>query len=271
LDLQLTPDALRVPIPRHIAEEQKTEWVKRRELLESFHAKDFSFGSSNSLFPEMTIQDAIRMIQRNERGRQGNVRAKYMREIRIQAQREKEMISGNKDHQEESERAVRFLQRVWRGYRARKEVALRRREELVFLGMEAPLLEAKNDQVVKLVANRDRRKILQQQFEDEYLQALVSTKEKILRMEGPDIKEAIQDDFRQWYMEYKRINGKFPEFPTEEEWKKPDFKFSVEDKKPEAEVTPSESDKKSDKKGDKKEKKEEKKSDKKDKKKGEEV
>lgn len=47
-------------------------------------------------------------------------------------------------------------------------------------------------------------------------------------MEGTDMKEAIQDDFRQWYMEYKRINGKFPTFPTEEEWQQPNFKFSVD-------------------------------------------
>lgn len=86
-------------------------------------------------------------------------------------------------------------------------------------------------------------------------------------MEGPDIKEAIQDDFRQWYMEYKRTYGKFPEFPSQEDWEKPDFKFSIENSAQDATV---EETKKVDKK-DKKEKKPEKKADKKDKKgKGEE-
>jgi hypothetical protein len=51
---------------------------------------------------------------------------------------------------------------------------------------------------------------------------------RILRMEGTDMKEAIQDDFRQWYMEYKRINGKFPAFPMEEEWQQPNFRFSID-------------------------------------------
>jgi IQ and AAA domain-containing protein len=47
-------------------------------------------------------------------------------------------------------------------------------------------------------------------------------------MEGTDMKEAIQDEFRQWYMEYKRLNGKFPEFPADEVWQQPNFKFSID-------------------------------------------
>lgn len=42
------------------------------------------------------------------------------------------------------------------------------------------------------------------------------------------MKEAIQDDFRQWYMEYKRVNGSFPEFPEESVWRQTAFKFSME-------------------------------------------
>jgi hypothetical protein len=266
LDLSLTPDRLKIPIPRHLFEERKETIKQQRELLESFQAKDFLFGSQYSHFQELSIADAVKMLQRNERGRQGNQRAKYMREIKLQAQREKEMISGGGNHPEESEKAVRVIQRVWRGYKARKLVSVMRKEELIFLGMDMAPVDPKTDQNVKQKTNRDRRKVLQQQFEDDYLQALVATKEKILRMEGPDIKEAIQDDFRQWYMEYKRINGKFPEFPAEEDWKKPDFKFTVEEKKQEVEPV-AEKDKKAEKKPEKKaEKKPEK-----GKKKGEEV
>ena len=46
-----------------------------------------------------------------------------------------------------------------------------------------------------------------------------------MKIEGPDIKETIQDSFRQWYMEHKRIHGKFPEFPEDEVWQKPGFQF----------------------------------------------
>ena len=46
-----------------------------------------------------------------------------------------------------------------------------------------------------------------------------------MKIEGPDIKETMQDSFRQWYMEHKRIFGKFPDFPDDEIWQKDGFKF----------------------------------------------
>lgn len=51
------------------------------------------------LFPEIKLSDAIRMIQLNERGRQGQLRAKYMRDIRLQAQREKDMDGGDDENE----------------------------------------------------------------------------------------------------------------------------------------------------------------------------
>jgi hypothetical protein len=48
---------------------------------------------------------------------------------------------------------------------------------------------------------------------------------RILKNEGPDIRESLQDSFRKWYMDIKKETGKFPDFPEEEEWKKADFKF----------------------------------------------
>ncbi|KAJ3302620.1 Dynein regulatory complex protein 11 [Kappamyces sp. JEL0829] len=235
-DLNLSPDALRVPIPRHLLEERAADVEARKNLLGAMNAKDFSFGATNSLFPDFSLDAAIKIIQNNERGRQGKLRAKYMRDLRLEAQREKMLISHSESQDNGSAKAALTIQRVYRGFRGRQVARKLQREELVFLGMEEKLVDAKADPINKNHTNRSRRKVLQKQFEDDYLQALLTTKEKILRMEGPDMKEAIQDDFRQWYMEYKRINGKFPEFPEEEVWKQPDFKFTLEttDAKPAA-------------------------------------
>lgn len=49
---------------------------------------------------------------------------------------------------------------------------------------------------------------------------------RITKVEGPDMKEGIQDSFRQWYMESKRTTGSLPEFPADEVWQQSDFKFS---------------------------------------------
>ncbi|XJO74629.1 hypothetical protein BDV3_005425 [Batrachochytrium dendrobatidis] len=227
LDLKLTPDHLRISIPRYFVEDRHQEIQARKELLNQLSAKPFGFGESAQKFPEMSILEAIKIIQINERGRQGKLRAKYMRDIKLQTQHEKEMI-GNEDENEVNDAALK-IQKVYRGYKARLYFKKALHNELVFLGMQDMSRDPKVDPIVKANTNRARRKILQQQYEEDYLQALINTKEKILKVEGSDMKEAIQDDFRQWYMEYKRSNGKFPEFPPDEKWQQPGFKFTQQD------------------------------------------
>lgn len=179
LDLGFTPEALKIPVPRHLAEERFDHMHLQRELLEQFGAKDFSFGSPSLLSTELSLTEAIKIIQNSERGRQGKFRAKCMAGIKLQAAREKDMLAGD-DRQDETGKAVLTIQRVFRGYLARKAAKKAMRAELIFLGMEKPAIEPRNDPVVRFQANRSRRKILQQQFETDYLQALISTKEKLM-------------------------------------------------------------------------------------------
>ena len=141
----------------------------------------------------------------------------------MQAQREREMDNAT-DVKEVSQAAIK-IQKAYRGHRARKLAQKMRLEENIFLGMDSPALDKQHDPVKKAELNRERRKVLQQQYEEDYQQALVSIKEKIMKVEGPDMKESIQDSFRQWYMEHKRLYGKFPEFPEDEVWQKPGFQF----------------------------------------------
>jgi hypothetical protein len=141
-------------------------------------AKDFSFGCPNLLFPELTLAESIKIIQTAERARQGKLRAKYMSDIRIQALKEKELMAGENETGDESEKAVLKIQRLYRGYRARKQAKILMKAELEFLGMESVGLDPKSDPRVKSAENRDHRKLLQFQFEEDYLQALVTTKEK---------------------------------------------------------------------------------------------
>ena len=56
-----------------------------------------SFGQSQTAFPPMSLLDAVQLIQINERGRQGKSRAKYMKDIRLQAKREEEINGEGED------------------------------------------------------------------------------------------------------------------------------------------------------------------------------
>ncbi|KAJ3219263.1 Dynein regulatory complex protein 11 [Dinochytrium kinnereticum] len=161
LDLKLTPDDLQVPIPRFMIEEREKDVEGRKALLETLDAKELGAGEQAAIFPEIPLSEAIRIIQIAERARQGRLRAKYMREIKLQAQREKELDGG--DDEAEVNLAALRIQKV------------------------------------------------------------------ITKVEGPDMKESMQDNFRQWYMEYRKIHGKFPEFPPDRLWQQPKFQFSLTD------------------------------------------
>jgi IQ and AAA domain-containing protein len=54
-------------------------------------------------------------------------------------------------------------------------------------------------------AEAERRKT-QEVHEQEYQQALVTIKEKIRETEGPDIKETLMDQIRQWFIECRFAN-----------------------------------------------------------------
>ncbi|ELT91740.1 hypothetical protein CAPTEDRAFT_137881 [Capitella teleta] len=62
----------------------------------------------------------------------------------------------------------------------------------------------------------DRRRT-QEIHEQEYQQALITIKDKIRESEGPDMKERMQDQIRQWFIECRDASGKFPEYPDEDE------------------------------------------------------
>ncbi|KAJ3092088.1 Dynein regulatory complex protein 11 [Quaeritorhiza haematococci] len=233
LDLKLVPNDLSVLIPRFYMEERGKQIEAQRTLLESLNAKQLGDDEKVPLFPVMNLVDAIRTIQINERGRQGQLRAKYMRDIKLQAQREKELDGADDENQ--VNKAALKIQKVrpewrqmvyngvsfifsYRGFKGRKYAKKLSSsptppKHMFDEGMQRPSAkdkDPKTNPITKAETNRQRRKVVQQTHEEEYQHALVNTKEKIMKVEGPDMKETMQDTFRQWYMEFKRIHGKYP-------------------------------------------------------------
>ncbi|KAJ1511431.1 Dynein regulatory complex protein 11, partial [Coelomomyces lativittatus] len=218
-DLKLIPESINICIPQFFTEERAGILQKREVELISKSAKEI--GPENKIvFPILTIEDAVLIIQRNERGRQGSIRAKYMKDLKIQEEQDVDLV-GIRDKQQ-IEAAVTKIQKNWRGYLVRKQYEKDKRKEEEFLGMRQTL-NATQKKIAE--ENFQRRKNLQIQHEEEYQQALTSIKEKIRKVEGPEIKEWYQDCFRQWYMDYRREFSSFPNFPEPEEWKQPGFKF----------------------------------------------
>lgn len=81
----------------------------------------------------MTVEEAVGMLQKHERARQGRLRAKLMLEIRKQELSDK--IKGRTSQSISEAMAASKIQSIWKGAIARKKVRRQREEELVFIGM----------------------------------------------------------------------------------------------------------------------------------------
>ena len=81
LDLKLTPTDLDVPVPKFIVEENSTRAQERDKILAALNARILDFKKDHKE-EEVSLAEAILCIQTNERGRQGCLRARFIREIR---------------------------------------------------------------------------------------------------------------------------------------------------------------------------------------------
>jgi hypothetical protein len=52
-----------------------------------------------------------------------------------------------------------------------------------------------------------RRKLIQAQHEQEYRDSLVTQKQVVYDTEGPDMKEEMMDQLRDWYIKYREREG----------------------------------------------------------------
>ena len=89
IDMKLAPNDLDVPVPKFIGEENAKRADEREKIMIGFQqARTLDYRNLKE-DREFTLAEAILCIQSNERGRQGCLRAKFMKEIRLQADREK--------------------------------------------------------------------------------------------------------------------------------------------------------------------------------------
>ena len=191
--------------------------------------------------PGMPEEEALRLIQRNERGRQGRARSAGMAATR----REQALADAallNK--RSEAEVAV-ICQALIRGFLTRRRVRRARDEEFAFLGMKAParlerrtlaeeaeeeaLLSSsipsssiprdgvKNAVALRDANNAERRRALRDERAMEIERATVELRKTVKATEGREMREKVQDAINAWFVENRDpITGEYPEFPGED-------------------------------------------------------
>ena len=265
VDLKLSPETLEIPVPKYFREDQKRLLQQRDKLVsgymrlkhntdEIFIGDDFTV---NKAVEGMTLDKAIDIIQRNERGRQGHERFRLIQEVR-EKEKNNRVFDASAQLEMDTDIASTNIQRMFMGHVCRIQAKRERQEELQFVGMrdrpdDVDALEKETD-----IAYRKRK---QEQMENKeiYERALDDLKDVIVEEEGPEIKEQLREERTLWVTD-QLAQEKFPDdledyYKTKlksdeaEDGEEPAGKGDKKDKK---------ADKKDDKKKDKKDKKDKK-------------
>lgn len=193
---------IELPIPKYFVLEKAEAIQEKEKLLQDIISHMEPKESKDKQDIKMTLEEAIRIIQSHERARQGRARAQMYRNLL----REMERANANRSEATmDKNMAATHIQRLWKGFITRKKATKWREEEFMFLGMEPTPLPKDLKQLPQYQAKRteEKRREIVKHNEKEYQQALVSIKDKLRQTEGPDIKERMISQIRQWFLEYR--------------------------------------------------------------------
>lgn len=172
--MRLLPQDIELTIPSHYRKERcKTiEWQNNfiDEVL-----KKTGFYEEEKVEADMPIRQAILLIQRHERARQGRMRAQFMKEVRAMNKPD----AGDVELSDIARKAAMKIQRVWRGFITRRKIRSRVVEEMLLIGMLPPnTIDTEEQQKAEEV--KSARRIIQAKLQNEYELALVQEKEKVI-------------------------------------------------------------------------------------------
>lgn len=210
--LGLTPLDIEIRIPKYFRREREEELITRKRTMDDILIK-LGYLDEEVIEEKMTELEAIRIIQSHERARQGRLRAQFMKELKTLKEK------GKSDSSREKESglvAAMKIQKTWRGFTTRKKTRRRKMEEMVLIGMLPPPVSTKSNAIEESDQITQQRYRLQQEFQKEYENSLLTTKDELNAKLGSGMAEDIADEIRNWFQEYKEKTGKLPDFPSED-------------------------------------------------------
>lgn len=217
VDLKLPPETLEVPIPSYFKEERADAMSKRDKLIEGYMQLKLGVDQvpleskiDEAFDIEFSLQEAIEIIQRNERGRQGRQRALLVKELREEEKQRKAYDTRDIDDMD-PEIAATHLQRMYRGFQSRKSALEDRENELIFIGMRPKPVDNIDALKADLEDAKFKRKDEQVENRYEFDEALIKYHDVVRDEEGPIMKDDMMEERRTWFTNELAMGEKFPE------------------------------------------------------------
>ncbi|XP_038206918.1 IQ and AAA domain-containing protein 1-like [Zerene cesonia] len=206
--LNVTPLEAEPCVPQYFVRERQQEVDDRRQFITDVLRK-LGHEPAKPRPLVLTEQQAVIIIQSHERARQGRLRGQFMKEIRLLKEK------GRDQRGEMSSTAATAIQRVWRGFIARRATKKRKLQEQLLIGMEMlPYVESK--EIKRAEEVKQTRRLLQQENQKEYQGALENIEDRLRAKHEAKITERISDELRRWITEYYDRTTRLPEFPSED-------------------------------------------------------
>ncbi|NXQ13570.1 DRC11 protein, partial [Peucedramus taeniatus] len=211
MDLKHVPEDIEIPIPKYFIKENLGILQDREKYL---HDILLNAGLlEQEPVTAMTLEEAIKVIQVAERARQGRARAAFMKRIYLEEKRQSK--KGEQDTGKSPDDAATCIQKVWRGHSQRKKTEKLREEEIIFLGMNSAEMINGTGSLppdLEALSSLQKANVLQGEVQE---RVDFSFRHELRRTEGPHIKETLQDQITQCFLECRHITGRFPDYPPE--------------------------------------------------------
>jgi len=222
MDLKLLPNNLELDLPTYFREDDPNKVREERnqaidKLLVQFQETSLPEEEvlEDKFVLEANLETAIRIIQKNERGRQGIETALKHKYRKKEELKRKKQLQQNSENSEDNtrEEAILVVQKYYRGYKSREIVDKLRQEEFEFLGMKKTDNDLHKEEIKKYLKTKEEMKIIKGEHEKEFQDELKRQKEIIKKNEGPDIKEDMLQKRREWIEKYRDMND-FQKLPV---------------------------------------------------------
>ncbi|XP_018335988.1 dynein regulatory complex protein 11 [Agrilus planipennis] len=159
----------------------------------------------------MSEYEAILIIQTHERARQGRVRTQFMKEIKMMKEKGRQAAEEEEERRNRTFAAAIKIQKLWRGYMARRQTKRRKFQEMVLIGM-VPQPKPDRTEINKALEIEEYRRKLLELRQKEYEHEIREIMMDLEKTQRGNVLEQLNDQVRNWLFEYKTHTGKIPEY-----------------------------------------------------------